>query len=296
MFYFFHKAISNSIIGHDLTALHSHFLQTTNAQQHWKLSWIDVHGASFALNLSEELESYLSEQNIEKVETLNIVSAKRIKKECLKIRDAFFDKTQVLVNPKQPKTGAELSNEELSVQGTTNSFVLRGKEGRFSIYWINTLGKAALIDLVSYSNLSEFLAGKNEFIAEDLIPLKAYLSQVNTAHALGMGDFKIQLQNCLLNRTPPKEVAAPQAKRLDLSRFKDLERCIGRRSAQKQTDEIEMAQELPKQVETPVQKLNFSKYSAVATLFAHQAKARRADQAINAQWTDDAPPLIENHL
>lgn len=267
-------------------------------EERWTLSWIDAHGTSFKLSLSEELERYLSEQNIEKIETINLISAKRIKNECLKIRDVFFDKMHVLVNPKQPKTGAELSNEELGAQGTTNSFVLRSKEGLFSVYWINTLGKSVQIDLASYSNLSEFLAGQNEFIAENLIQVKAYLSQVNTAHALGMDDFKMQLQNCLLNRTAPKEVEAPQAKRLDLSHFKDLERCIGRRSSQKQTDETETeAREFSEQAVVPVQKLNFSKYSTVATLFAHRVNAHRPDQAVNAQWVDDAPPpFIENHL
>ncbi|RUR09002.1 hypothetical protein [Legionella sp. km772] len=259
----------------------------------WKLFWVDPNGTSYALNLSQELETYLIKQGIEHIEKLNPESIKRVKKECLKIRDAFFEKTQVQINPKQAKTGEELSNEQLCTQGLTSAFVVRGKAGKFSIDWINTLGKAMPIDLEGYPELSEFLASQEDFIAEDLVQLKAHLLQVKTANALGMGDFKIKLQNCLLNRTPPKLVEASQVKRLDLSSFKELEHCLAQRGKQLPVvDANASVEELAEPEEPQVQKLNFSKYSAVATLFAH-----RANQPAKAQWLDDTPPMIiENHL
>lgn len=261
-------------------------------EEQWKLSWVDSTGTPFELKLSQELETYLNDQSIEDIEKINVVSAKRIKKECLKIRDAFFEKTQVLINPKHPKTKAELSNEELCEQGTTTSFIVRGKEGKFSIFWANTLAKIAPIELDAYSDLEEFLGSQDNILGEDLIQLKAHLLQVKTSNALGMGDFKLQLQNCLLNRrAPPKEVEALPSKRLDLGLFKDLERCLGSRADKLKLQEAELAVPDEPVPDAPRKKLNLSKYSAVATLFAHQ------DETASAKWTDDKPlHIIENHL
>ena len=209
----------------------------------------------------------------------------------MKIRDAFFEKTQVLINPKHPKTGVELSNEELSTQGVTASFVVRGQAGDYGISWINTLGKAAPIALESYPELHDFLSCQDTIEGEELIQLKAHLVQVKTTHAIGMGDFKTKLQDCLLRRPAvSKETQAAPSKRLDLGLFKDLERCLGRQAGKSQESEL-VTPEKQKSKVAQTGKLKLSEYSAITTLFAH-----RPEEAPEITWVDDKPlTIIDNH-
>ena len=89
-------------------------------EDQWKLFWVDISGTAISLNLNQELESYLNDQKILNIEKVHVVAAKRIKKECLKIRDAFFENAQVLINPKDLKGEGDLSNKKLCAQGITN--------------------------------------------------------------------------------------------------------------------------------------------------------------------------------
>lgn len=233
----------------------------------WELIWIDHSGLFVALPISDELLSCLERQPITKIELLNKVVTQQIKKECLRIRDAFYEKTTVLINPKHPKTELELSDRELCARSEKASFVVRGKSGTYTISWINTMSKVLPISLDAYPALKDWLSSQEVINSDNLIQLKAYLSQVNTAQTIAMSDFKAQLQNCLLRKSEPKKVQERAVKSLNLTLYTDLERCISRRVGPAKIDEEHIEKDTTTRA-TSVKKLDLSKFSKVTTLFA----------------------------
>lgn len=222
----------------------------TLQQSTWNLSWVDRVGKVYQLEPGDELLNTLVEHNIQQIAQLNPVQLKRFKKECMKAWEHFLDKTQLIVNPRDPVTLAELCDQQfndlLASKKNTATFILRGRPNQYSLLWINTLGVANPIAIDAYPQLEQWLNAQKHPLASECIPqLKSYLLQVNTSKNIGMQAFKKELQACLSVRLAkpdstespvdePETTATPipvkefTGKRLDLSKYADLERCLAR--------------------------------------------------------------------
>jgi hypothetical protein len=243
----------------------------------WKLSWIDNTGKAYQLEPGEELIRTLVDQDIQELTQLNPVHLKRLKKECIKVRDNFLDRTQLIINPKEPVTLAELSDEQFSaflINTKINAtFILRGRPKQYSLFWINTLGVVNPIALDAYPKLVQWLNEQKHPLNEESIPqLKSYLLQVNTSKNIGMAEFKKELQACLsLETAPAKEFTG---KKLDLSQFAELERCL--KKGLKKDSALVSAEEVapePKASVT-VKKLDLSKFADLDRKLGNQLKVK----------------------
>lgn len=267
----------------------------------WKLSWIDLTGKAYILEPGEELVSLLVDQNIKDVAKLTFVQENKIKNECLKARDTFLNRVELLFFPQDKKTNDPLNNEAVISKGKTGVFVLRGKPKDYSLEWINTLGKVVKISLDDYPQLKQWINGSSHQLKEEQIPnLKAYLLQVKTSESLGMGDFKNKLMNCLKKGPATKplveeEVTKPVntlPKKLDMALFANVEKCLGQRTGEAKpafhnlhADEVksEALERVPAEALATVakvqrSKLNLENFGSVATLFAHRAASKNNPQ------------------
>ncbi len=123
----------------------------------WKLSWVDATGKVYALEPGEELIQILIDGKIKDIvkdiDNLSALHLKQLKQECVKAREMLLGRVQLLINPKDPRTQAELTNDVLKENGTSATFVLRGKPNEYSLWWINTLGFAHEISLEPYASM-----------------------------------------------------------------------------------------------------------------------------------------------
>ncbi|KTD65638.1 hypothetical protein [Legionella shakespearei] len=252
----------------------------------WKLSWIDNTGKAYQLEPGDELIKTLVDQNIQELTQLNPVQLKRLKKECMKARDNFLDRTQLIINPREPVTLAELSDYQFSEFLITNkinaTFILRGRPNQYSLSWINTLGVVNPIALDAYPKLEQWLNAQKYPLGEELIPqLKSYLLQVNTSKNIGMAEFKKELQTCLSRAPEATDLASSPApakeftgKKLDLSQFADLERCLKR--GLKKDSGPEPVEEVASEPKTPVtaNKLDLSKFADLDRALGSQLKVK----------------------
>ncbi|KGP63434.1 hypothetical protein EP47_09480 [Legionella norrlandica] len=266
----------------------------------WKLFWVDATGKVYALELGEELMKILIEHNVKEVENISSLRLKRLKKECLKARESFLERTQLIINPLDPKNNINLTNEELIQNGLAAAFVLRGKPNDFSLWWINTLGFAQPITLDSYPSLALWLNAQNyPFGEEQILQLKAHLLNVNTSKSIGMGEFKAQLQECLVNgfknakveQTSTSSVTTP--KKLDLSLFVNIERCLSGKLSKMQEEKLNAKDQESSQAgsnnsditqnkspeRTPC-RLDLKKYGNIETFFLSRAKIVGTEESL----------------
>lgn len=203
----------------------------TKQKDLWKLHWVDVLGKAYIIEPGEELIKLLVSQKSEDFDSLKPVSKRHLKRECVKARDLFLDRLQVLVNPKDYKTQQPMDNKSLASQANLNTFVLRGQAGNYSLVWINALGNEKTILLDRYPKLSGWLNEQTSLTEDHIYTLKAYLMYVNTAKTIGREDFKAQLKNCLEKRPPPPqiepEVPVVQPKKLNMALFADIAKILG---------------------------------------------------------------------
>lgn len=197
----------------------------------WDLFWVDLKGKVYKLEPSEELVKLLVDQNVQDVESLNIVQMKRLKRECVKTRETFLDKTQLLINPKDPVTHAALSNYILITKGTNATFILRGKPNEYNLSWINTLSQEKEIPLITYPEFNKWLNTLSSIGEEHIPQLKSYLLHVNTKKSLDMDDFKRELANRLSSniKVPPK-VVLEKPGRLDIGNFAVVSSLFGHKA------------------------------------------------------------------
>ncbi|KTD74800.1 hypothetical protein [Legionella waltersii] len=197
----------------------------------WKVTWIDLQGKSYVLEPTEELVTILRENNVMDLKQVSPLNLKRIKNECLKVRENFLNKIVLLINPVDSKTKAEESDSALCAKGITSTFVLRGKPNNYTVSWINSLGIPNQVLLNLYPSLQAFLVGKTQFVKEDdLLDLKSHLLQVNTKKSLTMDDFKDELSRCLTHTNKkPKATEAQTSHKLDLEKYEAINKCLGAR-------------------------------------------------------------------
>lgn len=242
----------------------------------WQLSWIDLTGKVYKLDLGDELITTLIDQEIEDVQDVTLLQSKHLKQECTKARELFLDKVQVQVNPKDPANHLEINNVSLIDQGVAATFILRGKANAYSLYWISTLGKINEISLDKYPLFKNWLNDQNTLSGDKLPQLKSYLLHVNTASSLNskkdMIDFKSELQACLgqgpKTARPIKSVLPIKPpKRLDLSLFAGVAKCLGEHQALDKADLKEK-----QEADAPQGRLNLDNYAAVSSFFGNKQK------------------------
>lgn len=244
----------------------------------WNLYWIDATGKVYALEPGEELIQILIDGKIEDIvkdiDNLSALHSKQLKQECVKARDTLLGRVQLLINPKDPRSQVELTNDMLKENGISATFVLRGKPNEYSLWWINTLGSAHEISLESYSSMKTWLNDQSHPLKEEHISqLKTYLLNVNTIKSIDvkedMKEFKAQLQECLADgpksKVPPVSgtIKTTNAKKLDLRLFGNVERCLKSQLSERQEEKV--AAKEP-------DKINLKKYENIATLFGNRAK------------------------
>ncbi|HAU3862585.1 hypothetical protein [Legionella pneumophila] len=281
-----HKFIDNVSITNDLEAAKKTAKENKSVIQFclifesniWKLSWIDATGKVYALEPGEELIQILIDGKIKDIVKDNNLSAlhlKHLKQECIKAREMLLGRVQLLINPKDLRTQVELTNDMLKENGTSATFVLRGKPNEYSLWWINTLGLAHEISLESYASMKTWLNDQSHPLKEEHISqLKTYLLSVNTIKSIDvkedMKEFKAQLQECLAAGPKSKKISpvssaskTTNAKKLDLRLFGDVERCLKNQLTERQEERV--ATQEPG-------KINLDKYENIATLFGNRAK------------------------
>ncbi|KTD72751.1 hypothetical protein [Legionella tucsonensis] len=151
----------------------------------WHISWIDATGEVYPLTPGDELAHRLASLEDQDVEKLNTVHLRQIKRECLKAREQYLAKVQLVINPENSKTHSALTNDDLIAHGMTSTFVLRHTESESSLCWINSIGVPHNITLMDHAKLNSWLTDhKTPILEGDVLQLKAYLLQLNTAQSI----------------------------------------------------------------------------------------------------------------
>ncbi|MCE0723063.1 hypothetical protein [Legionella resiliens] len=252
----------------------------------WHISWVDVTGDVYPLTPGDELAQKLATLEDRDVEKLNTVHLRRIKRECLKAREQYLAKVQLEINPENPKTHGALTNEELIANRKTSTFVLRHSESETSLCWINSIGVPHNITLTAHSKLNSWLADHKAALNEaDVLQLKAYLLQLNTAHSIATSKLHemnnklshVLQANSMLSQTlqrkdeqgnPVVDKTRESKGRIDLKQFALIEQHMKARLEKAATDKPTLSK--PEVVEEPIQdlpkKLDKSRYAALSQL------------------------------
>ncbi|HHF7395657.1 TPA: hypothetical protein ACPSKT_000782 [Legionella anisa] len=262
------------------------------------ISWVVEKGEVYPLTPTDELAQKMATLEDRDVEKLNTVHLRRIKRECLKAREQYLAKVQLVINPENPKTHSALTNDELIANGMTSTFVLRRTEGETSLWWINSIGVPHNITLTDHSKLNSWLADHKAALNEaDVLPLKAYLLQLNTAQSIASSKLHemnnklshvLQAQSMLSQALPKKdELGQPvvdktrESKgRIDLKQFALIEQHMKAHLEKIATDKptlskVEVVEESVKEVP---KKLDKSRYVALSQLPTFWQQRKVADQ------------------
>ncbi|PWY57411.1 hypothetical protein DGG96_01465 [Legionella qingyii] len=250
----------------------------------WQLSWVDATGEVYPLTPSEELSQKLATFENRDVEKLNSVHLKQIKRECLKAREEYLAKIQLLINPENPKTNLALTNEDLAVKGITSTFVLRHteKEGT-SLWWINSMGSANKISLTDYPKLDSWLANqKGAFKDADVLQLKAYLLQLNTAQSIAsskLDKMNSMFSQILQNKNKQNQQAvdemkktAPGQGRINMKKFALIEKHLKSRIENVTTNKPILSKEEVVDETDTEEKSTFSKQEVVKETTVEHSK------------------------
>ncbi|MBI2785791.1 MAG: hypothetical protein HYX60_05570 [Legionella longbeachae] len=234
----------------------------------WHLNWVEATGKIYSLSPGDELRQKLTtlvDQDLEKVSSINL---KRIKRECIKAKDQYLAKIQLIINPE---------TEDFKIKGIKSTFVLRDKERESSLWWINSLGTANQISLNDYPQLNSWLTThKNPSNELDVSILKTYLLGVKTAQSFSVS--KMESMNVMISKVLNKKPETPkedknEVGKLHIEKFKNIEQHLIRR----------VQENIPKSVvqQTP-QKLTSERYEALSQLpnFWRQRKVTEKEQVV----------------
>lgn len=271
----------------------------------WHISWVDVTGEVYPLTPGDELAQKLATLENRDVEKLNTVHLRRIKRECLKAREQYLSKVQLVINPEHPKTRSALTNDELITNGMTSTFVLRRTESETSLWWINSIGVPHNITLVDHLKLNFWLLDHKAALNEaDIFQLKAYLLQLNTAQSIASSKLHemnnklsqvLQAQSMLSQALPKKdETGQPivdktkeSIGRIDLKQFALIEQHMKAHLEKIATDKpvlskVEVAEEPIKEVP---KKLDKSRYAALSQLPTFWQQRKVAEEQLEVRET-----------
>lgn len=240
----------------------------------WHISWIDATGEVYPLTPGDELAQRLATLEDRDVEKLNTVHLRQIKRECLKAREQYLAKVQLVINPENPKTHSALTNDELIANRVTSTFVLRHTESETSFCWINSMGVPNNLTLTDHAKLNSWLADhKSPFLEGDILQLKAYLLQLNTAQSITSSKLH-EMNNKLSHvfQANSKQVVVDKTKesigRIDLKQFALIDQhmkvLVEKIATDKPTpSKVEVVEEPKKEVP---KKLDKSRYAALSQL------------------------------
>lgn len=193
----------------------------------WNLSWIDDDEEIYPLSPSNELIQKLATLVKPDIEKINEIGLKGIKRECIKARDQYLSKIQLIINPEDKNSHTSLTNEQLATNGVTSTFVLRHAEKETSLFWINSIGVPNKLDLTQKEKLSSWLTTHAApFNHEDILHLKANLLQVKTTQPFSANKLESMnemMANVFKRSTHNAEpVQDKNIGKLDLKLFGDL--------------------------------------------------------------------------
>lgn len=235
-----------------------------------KLKWLDFMGGAHTLQPAEELTTVFVHQQINDVNKLNSVQNKRIKKECLKARDIYFEKIKLLVNPKDITIQSEQDNLFNITTTISSTFILRGTKNHYTLCWVNSLGKMNDIFLNQYPKLNEWLNNQDVIKEDQYAVLKTYLFYVKTNQSLGMDEFKQELSKFLSQGSVKenKHEEINKHKRLNFRLFRDVENHL--KQSQDQQEELSLASEAVNSKFEPVACKLIVDHYGIDKLFAYK--------------------------
>lgn len=157
----------------------------------WDFVWIDRSGKPCFINPNEDLLVLLA--NVGDVEKSHLIAAKNIKQNCFFSLEQYLNRVRLLINPQNREHGA-VTDAQLLAGGTSNTFVLRGMPGAYTLSWINTLGLEAIpVSLELYPEFNAWLNAQESLNDEHHVRLSAYLLTVNPVQIV-KNDLKNELQ------------------------------------------------------------------------------------------------------
>lgn len=169
-----------------------------------KLYWVDFLGKVYSLTPSSNLLK-------DSTKLFGSETPTAIKAECAVLHRVFLEKVNLLINPQE-------TNAELIDKRVCSSFILRGQQNEYRLYWLSSLSKEMSITLDDYPQLNTWL---NENDPLDEAILRTHLLHINLSQTLGMQAFKSRLQDCLIGRlgfaSAPKE--NPAVGKINLASF-----------------------------------------------------------------------------
>ncbi len=264
----------------------------------WHLSWVDARGEVYPLTPGEELRLKLATLRERDVEKLSPVLLRQIKRECIKAREEYLAKIQLIINPEHPKTHSALTNEDLKLRGITSTFVLRNRQGEISLWWLNTMGVPNKISLTDYPKLDSWLTThKDEFTDADLLQLKAYLLQLNTAQSIDtskLNELQKRLSHIFKKRP---EVSTGK---INLKQFAIIEQLmmarIEKTASEKQESQLEVVEETTPetnpnaaslsdvlQKKTEVGKINLKQFAIIEEYLGERLEKKATEQPVSKQ-------------
>lgn len=242
------------------------FSLAKNKQEIWELFLLSSEGEAYPLNLTDELVRQIDVKNIQDVSKLNEILLKPIKTECIKAKNLFLARTQLLVNPPQA------DNKELTEKGINLTFVLRHSSEKVALFWFNSLSVSNEIKLVNYPKIKTWLVEHPApLAAEDEVQLKLQLLNVKTSQALG--SERIIALNSLKFKKKGLEPSVNKLQ-LDSNQFQSITQLLERRMQQMALQKSSVAKEV-----TPItKKVSVGKEESVVTEEASVPKPLAQDR------------------
>lgn len=264
----------------------------------WHLSWVDGNGEIYPLSPGNELILKLATLEKPDIEKLSSVSLKQIKKECIKARDHYLSKIQVIINPEDKNSHASLTNENLITNGVVSTFVLHHTEKETSLWWINSIGVPNKIDLANYPKLNSWLAAHEAPLNQaDKLQLKANLLHIKTTQSFSASKLEHmnEMLEKVLKRQSPKDehTEDKHVGRLDLSLFDKVKLHLEdrvRKIAEKAPSVSDPAHE-SLAIQNPPKKLKPERYAALSQLPMFWQNQNEVSGDV-----EEATPSIDNTL
>lgn len=280
----------------------------TYEEKQWHLSWVDVTGEIYPLNSGDELVQKLGSLDNPDVEKLNSVHLRQVKRECLKAREQYLVKVQLLINPEDPKTHTALSNEELLESGVTSTFVLRRTQNDASLWWFNSMGVPNQISWIDHPKLESWLSDHpNPLNEANILQFKSQLLQVKTAQSIATS--KLTKMNSMLahvfqKKEKPHQRTADEAHTIDssvgklnLKRFEKIEQHMKERFVSQTGEKATINQEIgvkTAQEKNAPKKLDQTRYSALSQLPVFWQEHQKMDKS--SMELSDTPAMGQNSM
>ncbi|MDR3441764.1 MAG: hypothetical protein P4L65_01985 [Legionella sp.] len=214
-----------------------------NDSSKWKLLLLGAAGETYALTPSEELLAILGKKSIPDVEHASEATLNLIKNECMKSKALFLVRLQLFIEDMSNVSAEQLKMMPIK-KAPNSSFVLGYLEDKWTLWWVNSMGRSNEITLEQYPQLNDWLGNHRAPLDENNeAQLKVYLLNVNTQKAIVVSKkvsavldnlfTKLQSSDTSKKQNNIAEVPAKEVNvgKLDLGQFKALNSLLGNRAA-----------------------------------------------------------------